>query len=213
MKTIAALVVILAGLRACAAQEQLPQVQTEGRLQFNTDISGNRMPDYAYCGYRASEEPLPQVSTRLRIEPSGRDDTLRLEEAIASLAAMPLDKAGWRGALQLGAGTFYVSGAIGLEQNGIVLRGMLDERGQSLTTIVATGQARRPLITMGSAKPMQWDDSQAIKLSLAAPIGLKDAGPVGPRRQALIPSWADDLIPCGIDFALDRCPGHEPISR
>ncbi len=107
-------------LELCRAQDQLPTVQTEGGLRFASDSRGNRLPDYAYCGYRASDEPLPDVPTRLLIEPSGEDDTQRLQAALEELSSMPADPNGWHGALELAPGEFSVSGSIALESDGIV---------------------------------------------------------------------------------------------
>ena len=105
------------------------------------------LPDYSYGGYRQSEEPLPQVKMRLELQPSGGDDRSAIQEALDELAALPKGPDGWRGALVLGPGTFYVSGAIRLYGDHVVLRGSTKD-GQT-TTIVAEGHDRRALIQVG----------------------------------------------------------------
>ncbi|MCC6508338.1 MAG: pectate lyase [Pirellulaceae bacterium] len=108
---------------------------------------GDQLPDYSYSGYRYSETPLPQVKTRIQLQPGGGDDTRAIQQALNELAAMPKDADGWRGALVLGPGTFFVSGCIRLHGDHVVLRGST-VKGQT-TTIVATGRDRRALIQVG----------------------------------------------------------------
>lgn len=173
MRPLLYLPLLFSALSFCQAQDQLPTVQTEGGLKFATDSRGNRLPDYSYCGYRACEEPLPDVPTKLSIAPSGQDDTQALRDAVAELAALPADSNGWHGALELAPGEFNVTGSIDLNFNGIVLRGTRNEHGEPLTTINAIGNSRRPLITVGSKRTGQ-RNQQSIsthEIFTDAPVG------------------------------------------
>ncbi len=49
---------------------------------------------------------VAQRYRRLRIEPSGHDDTRQLQQAIIQLSQLPADDHGWHGALELAAGEF-----------------------------------------------------------------------------------------------------------
>ncbi len=83
----------------------------------------------------------------MELQPSGHDDTAAIQQLLDELAALPKDSDGWRGALVLGPGTFYVAGSLRLYGDHVVLRGS-NVDGQT-TTIVATGLDRRPLIQAG----------------------------------------------------------------
>lgn len=117
------------------------------RFATSTNERGDALPDFSYCGYLNSQQPIPQVKTKLELKPTGGDDTEAIQQAVDKLLAMPPDDSGWRGALTLSAETFFVSGAIRLYGDHLVLRGST-ANGQT-TTIVATGHDRRALIQAG----------------------------------------------------------------
>jgi hypothetical protein len=103
--------------------------------------------DFSYAGYGGDSAPLPTVPAVLRVQATGADDTAMLQAAIARVAALPMRPDGFRGAIELAAGKFQVSGQILLNAEGIVLRGSNDAA--KPTTIVATGQSRRTLVQIG----------------------------------------------------------------
>ncbi len=155
---------------------QAPTVQTEGGLKFHADARGNHLPDFSFCGYAASEQPIPSVPTRLKLEPSGHDDTQRIAAALKQLASLSRDKDGWHGALELGAGTFHVSGQVELTDERLVIRGAVDDRGALSTTIIATGKSRRALFHLGRQRQPQ----DAIHQQLVARVTKSTA--VGAQR-------------------------------
>ena len=176
MRYLVILSLVICSAKLSFAQERLPTVQTEGGLKLAADERGNRLPDYAYCGYRASEQALPNVTARLRLMPSGQDDTQRIQAALSALADLPVDDQGWHGALELSAGEFHVSGTIEIDRDHIVLRGTRDERGENLTTIIATGLSRRPLIALGqrpNVSEPRFDD-QRMRPKMVLPVGSKE---------------------------------------
>ena len=94
-----------------------------GRLRYNTDPAGNRIIDYSSAGYRGGGVALPKVPVRITVAPSGGDDTAAIQSALNTVAALPLDWRGFRGAVLLAPGYFNVSATLILNASGVVLRG------------------------------------------------------------------------------------------
>lgn len=94
-----------------------------GQLRYASDPAGNRIIDFSSAGYRGGGVSLPRVPVRATVSPSGGDDTAAIQAAIDSVAALPLDKRGFRGAVLLAPGYFNVSATLILNASGVVLRG------------------------------------------------------------------------------------------
>lgn len=123
-------------------------LSASAQLQQPADPSSIRI-DFSYAGYKGGDAPIPTVPAVIMVRPSGGDDTRLLQGAIDWIGRLPLQKNGFRGALQLAEGQFRVSGQLRLEKTGVVMRG---NTGKNKTTIVASGTNRRSLIMIGSAK-------------------------------------------------------------
>jgi hypothetical protein len=122
--------------------------------------------DFSVAGYEAGK-PLPAVKAVISVRPTGKDDTILLQNAIDHVSALPLQADGFRGAILLRTGTYHVGGHLQIRASGVVLRGS----GPSTTTIVADGISRRTLIEAGGeADP-----------SIGAPVTITDDAPVGAR--------------------------------
>src|SRR5690348_7635416 len=80
-----------------------------GHLTYRTWSNGNRIMDFSSSGYMGGGVAIPNVSTVVTVNPSGGDDTAAIKSAISTVAGRSLVN-GVRGAVQLGAGTFHVSG-------------------------------------------------------------------------------------------------------
>lgn len=129
-------------------EKSLPSVRQAagGRLTYSCDALGNRVPDFSYCGYKASEQVIPNVSVRVVVPVKDGDATLRIQSALDYVATLPLDKDGFRGAVLLDKGVHYVEGGLKIIASGVILRGC--GVGIDGTTLIATGQDRRTLITI-----------------------------------------------------------------
>ncbi|HVW22414.1 MAG TPA: DUF6298 domain-containing protein [Opitutaceae bacterium] len=103
--------------------------------------------DFSSAGYGGGGVALPAVAARITVAPTGGDDTRALQGAIDAVSRLPLDAAGFRGAVSLQAGTYRLAGGLKIRASGVVLRG-------HGTVLVATGQSRRTLIDIaGSGEP------------------------------------------------------------
>ncbi len=141
-----------------AQEAQLPLLRWEkGQLAYRADSLGNQIPDYSWCGYRASNEAIPTVPVKVVIPATSGDVTSDLQKAIDYVSALPLDKNGFRGAILLEKGTFKVSGRFTLTTSGIVIRGSGAE-----TVIKATGTDRSTLLRVAGQNNIQLENTVAI---------------------------------------------------
>lgn len=116
----------------------------EGTLLYTPDSLGNRIPDFSYCGYKASVQSIPEVAVKIVVPLTTGDATLRIQSAIDYVASLPPDKNGFRGTVLLQKGTYQVEGFLTIAASGIVLRG--SGTGTNGTTIYGAGTDRQTLI-------------------------------------------------------------------
>lgn len=115
-----------------------------GKLIYKTTASGDKVMDFSSAGYMGGGVALPVVPTTLTVKPSpGVDATKSIQDAIDAIAAMPL-KNGFRGAVQLAAGTFTCKGTITISASGVVIRG--SGSGAGGTTILMTGDKHSAVV-------------------------------------------------------------------
>lgn len=107
--------------------------------------------DYSYCGYRASEQPIPDIRAVACVADTTGDCTLRIQQAIDRVAALPAGKDGFRGAVCLCAGTFRISAPLRIPASGIVLRGA----GRDRTRLLKTGPDRDAAVRIETTRPQQ----------------------------------------------------------
>lgn len=121
----ACLVALIALPQASVGQTNSAWVYYDGhgRLRYTADPLGNRIIDYSSAGYRGGGVSIPKVPARITVSPSGGDDTAAIQSAIDTVAALPLDRRGFRGAVLLSPGYFNVSATLILNASGVVLRG------------------------------------------------------------------------------------------
>lgn len=149
----------------CSAQAQKPPKPipplefTKGKLIYTTDSLGNRIPDFSYCGYKASEQPIPNVAIKMVVPIVKGDATSRIQAAINFIASLPIDANGFRGAVLLQKGVYEVFGQLKINASGVVLRGS----GINETTLLGAGTDRQTLIRVVGASNKQ--QSNEIKIT------------------------------------------------
>ena len=120
----------------------------------NTEENVSNFPiNFSCVGYGGGGVSFPSVKAVFLVHPSGKDDTRLLQAAIDSIGKLPLNENGFRGALQLSEGQFYISGQLLLNKSGIVIRGASKRK---KTTLVATGNSRRTLIEIQPSQPSKF---------------------------------------------------------
>lgn len=116
----------------------------DGRLVYTPDSLGNRIPDFSYCGYKASVEPIPNIEIKVVVPVAKGDATLRIQAALDHVASLTPDAKGFRGAVLLQKGTYEVNGQLRITASGVVLRG--SGYGANGTVILGAGLGRLALI-------------------------------------------------------------------
>src|SRR5688572_5213060 len=66
-----------------------PLVAGKDGLVYNADPLGNRIPDFSFCGYMASEEAIPTVPVKIVVPLSKGDATQRIQSALDYVASLP----------------------------------------------------------------------------------------------------------------------------
>jgi len=109
----------------------------------NTDNAGgdgyDHIMDFSTAGYNQGAGSIPTVAQAATVSPSGdttgATDTANIQAAVNTVAAMTLTS-GFRGAVVLAAGNYYVNNIISLNASGVVLRGAGSGSSSSSNTII-----------------------------------------------------------------------------
>ena len=112
-----------------------------GRLVYEADARGNRVPDFSHAGYGGGVA-IPDAVVKVRVPAAPGDATARIQAAIDHVAGLPADANGVRGAVLVEVGRYEIAGALRIAASGVVLRG----QGPDRTVLAATGTDRRPLM-------------------------------------------------------------------
>ncbi|WP_051265364.1 hypothetical protein [Nakamurella lactea] len=119
---------------------------------------GLRLPDFGSVGYHLGRQPVPQIPAVHTVGPIRGDNTRHLQQAIDLVGALPPGPDGFRGALELRAGTYEVAGTVNVTVSGVVLRGAGDGQDPSTNTIlraVGNSPKGRTVVALGAGG--KWD--------------------------------------------------------
>ncbi len=122
----------------------------KGALVYTPDALNNRIPDFSYCGYKASEQGIPNVAVKVVVPVAKGDATIRIQSALDYVATLTPDANGFRGAVLLQKGIYEVNGQLQITSSGIVLRGSGRD-----TYLKGSGKIRNTLITI-KGEPENW---------------------------------------------------------
>src|SRR5262245_40782794 len=89
----------------------------DGRVLYARDELGNRLPDFSMCGFKEGRVAIRDVPVRGMVRPGNRDDRSAIQEAIDRVSILPPDEQGYRGAVLLEAGVYYLSDGVVLSQS------------------------------------------------------------------------------------------------
>ncbi len=134
-----------------------------GKITYNPDTLGNRILDFSFCGYKASEKPIPFVAAKATVPLVKGDATRIIQAAINHVASLPLDENGFRGAVVLQKGTYTVYGQLLINASGIVLRG--SGASSNGTVLLGAGEDRQTLIKIAGSNDKKI--SNPIRISSA----------------------------------------------
>lgn len=137
-----------------------PIVAEKKGFIYHSDSLGNRIPDFSYCGYMASEEAIPTVPVKIVVPVLKGDATARIQSALDYVASLPADEKGFRGAVLLQKGNYTLSGQLTLTSSGIVLRG--SGMGKGGTVLIGAGKDRTTLIRVSGRNDRQLSEEVKI---------------------------------------------------
>ena len=147
--TSAATLMLFFVVSAHAAPKKLSpiiSIAADGRLTYDADEHGNRVPDFSTCGYVGGDRQIPDAPVRVTVSPTAGDETARIQKAIDYVASLPADTNGIRGAVLLLKGRHEIFGGLQITNSGVILRGQgMNNDG---TVLVAAGTDRRTLIRL-----------------------------------------------------------------
>ena len=79
--------------------------------------------DYSTCGYKASEQAIPNVPVRQYVAAQTSDCWAAIQQALDHVSQLKPDQNGFRGAVLLGEGVYNISQPLRITASGVVLRG------------------------------------------------------------------------------------------
>jgi len=201
MRTAALIFLLSSALLAGAATAPpIITVGKDGRLSYQADERGNRVPDFSTCGYAGGDRSIPDAPVRVVVAPAKGDGTLRIQAAIDYVASLSPDANGLRGAVLLLKGRHEILGGLIITNSGVVLRGQ--GMGDGGTTLAAAGLDRRTLIRVagdgGWKLGQSWEIADDHVPVNASSLRLKDASGLktGDRIRVVRPSkqsWIEKL--------------------
>jgi hypothetical protein len=136
------------------------QANQSGLPEYTRDARANRIPDYSYCGYMASEQLIPEVPVKAVVSWMPGDNTARIQQAIDYVSSLEPDAQGFRGAVLLEKGCYEIAGGLTISASGVVLRGSGYMDGQ--TELLGTGMDRTTMIRVAGKKDYQAGQNKEI---------------------------------------------------
>ena len=141
--SIAAAALLTATTTAAVAQQPSFPLKPGGKeLVYYYDARGNRILDFSYCGYRNSDEPIPDMEVAIRVPLTEGDQSDRIQRAVDYVSSLPKSADGRRGAVLLEAGCYPIDKPIRITESGVVLRGS----GTGTTTLLKRGTDRGAVV-------------------------------------------------------------------
>jgi hypothetical protein len=163
------LVVMIAS--AAGAEPRYVAPGTDGRLIYDVDARGNRVPDFSHCGYAGGGVAIPDVPVCVRVPAAAGDAGPRIQAALDYVAGLPADEHGYRGAVLVQAGRHEIAGCLRITAGGVVLRGQ--GQGPDGTALVATGTDRRALVQVAGKNDRRVTSTPVAVADEYVPVGAR----------------------------------------
>jgi hypothetical protein len=165
------LVIPFKALSQTTWQSSIVKFGVDGKLTYISDADQNRVIDFSYAGYKNSNVPIPTITNIITtLSPSTGDRTVAINNAIQAAASVTPDINGFRGVIQLNAGSYEIQGTVLLNVSGVVLRGAgSDTNG---TVFVATGDTphQRTVLLAGGGINADWKNLGTLKTNITTPF-------------------------------------------
>ena len=95
----------------------------DGKINYSQDTKGNRILDFSYCGYKSSEQDIPNFKNVIFVPHIEGDASESIQRAINYVSGLKPDSRGFRGAVLLDKGVFNLDKDLWIQTSGVVLRG------------------------------------------------------------------------------------------
>ena len=95
----------------------------DGKINYSQDTKGNRILDFSYCGYKSSEQDIPNLKNVIFVSHIDGDASESIQRAINYVSGLKPDSRGFRGAVLLDKGVFNLDKDLWIQTSGVVLRG------------------------------------------------------------------------------------------
>ena len=172
------------------------------KITYTNDSKGNRILDFSYCGYKSSEQDIPNVNNQIFVPKQEGDASEIIQRAISYVSGLKPDAKGFRGAVLLDKGVYNLSKNLWIQTSGVVLRGS-----DKLETILLKhGVDRSALLHIEGINNKILKDSIKVSsayvpvnektIELSSLAGLK----VGDRINIVRPSTAEWIKSLGCDI-------------
>ncbi len=150
------------------ANQNLALSIKDDKINYQCDKKGNRVLDFSFCGYKSSEQDIPNVENVVFVSWKQGDNAGRIQRAIDYVSSLKPDENGFRGAVLLDKGTFLLKEGLHIAASGVVLRG-LDRKE---TVLLKEGVDRGALLRIEGMNDRQILDTIGI-LSFYIPVNSK----------------------------------------
>lgn len=143
--------VILGKAQEIAPSASLVYPGVDGKLVYVADSLGNKIPDFSNAGYMGGGVAVPHVQAKAIVWPVLGDNSEHLQKVIDSVSALSPDTSGFRGAIVLKMGEYYLEKPLTIKASGIVLRG----EGRSDIGTILIGKIPKQVQGQGSNRGRQ----------------------------------------------------------
>jgi hypothetical protein len=124
------------------------------RATLRRDDHRYRLPDFSFAGYRAGEEPIPDVPVAITLTPQPGDNAVHINRAIRRLSKRTPGPHGFRGTILLDKGTFEIQSQIRIFRDGIVIAG--NGPGKTYVYVNSTDFARKSAFLVQGPDSDNW---------------------------------------------------------
>ena len=194
-------IIFLGILQPVASQPFALQVKNN-IITYTQDAKGNRILDFSYCGYKSSEQDIPDLKNVIFVPHTEGDASDIIQRAINYVSGLKPDSKGFRGAVLLDKGEFNLYKNLWIQTSGVALRGTDKHE----TILLKHGVDRSALLHIEGINNQSMTDSLKLastyvpvnqrKLELASVAKVK----VGDRIKIVRPSTKEWIASIGCDI-------------
>ncbi|HRZ96321.1 MAG TPA: DUF6298 domain-containing protein [Paludibacter sp.] len=144
--------------------QQFPLLIKDNKITYLSDSLGNTILDFSFCGYRNSENEIPDLTNAIFVPHTEGNMSESIQRAIDYVSALKPDTKGFRGAVLLDKGVFELDRSIYIRTSGVILRGTDKKE----TILLKKGVERGALLYIEGKNDFKIIDTFEIKSNYVA---------------------------------------------